>query len=144
MPSRARLSADTRRRSVPPNRISPEVAGSRPMMHFSSVVLPMPLRPIRQVRDPSGTTRSTSQSVWLPPYDWLRAFRISTGWNDLPRKHENTKGTVLYFFRAFVLSWLCRMYEMGCSGVFPWLVTSLGPEIHLDHARMVLHVVHVA
>ena len=55
------------RRSVPANDISPAVAGSSPMMHLSSVVLPMPLRPIRQVRDPFGTARSTSQSVWLPP-----------------------------------------------------------------------------
>ena len=37
------------------NAISPDVAGSSPMMHLSSVVLPIPLRPIRHVRDPSGT-----------------------------------------------------------------------------------------
>ena len=30
-------------------------AGSSPMMHLSSVVLPMPLRPIRHVREPCGT-----------------------------------------------------------------------------------------
>ena len=33
---------------------SPDVAGSSPMMHLSSVVLPMPLRPMRQVREPGG------------------------------------------------------------------------------------------
>ena len=43
------------------------------MTHLSSVVLPMPLRPMRHVREPSGTVRSTSHSVWLPPYDWLSA-----------------------------------------------------------------------
>ena len=40
---------------MPANEISPEVAGSSPMMHLSSVVLPMPLRPMRHVRDPAGT-----------------------------------------------------------------------------------------
>ena len=79
MPSRARA---VRRRPSgdrsPPNDISPDEAGSRPMMHFSSVVLPMPLRPMRQVRDPAGTSRFTSHSVWLPPYDWLSAWTAST------------------------------------------------------------------
>ena len=51
----------------PPNDISADEAGSSPMMHLSSVVFPMPLRPMRQVRDPAGTARSTSHSVWLPP-----------------------------------------------------------------------------
>jgi hypothetical protein len=37
------------------------------MMHLSNVVLPMPLRPMRHVRDPAGTVRFTSHSVWLPP-----------------------------------------------------------------------------
>ena len=55
------------RRSLPSNRISPDAAGSSPMMHLSSVVLPMPLRPIRHVRDPAGTSRLTSHKVWLPP-----------------------------------------------------------------------------
>ena len=39
------------------------------MMHFSRVVLPMPLRPMMHVRDPAGISSVTSQSVWLPPYD---------------------------------------------------------------------------
>ena len=37
------------------------------MITLSSVVLPTPLRPIRQTQLPSGTSRSMSQSVWLPP-----------------------------------------------------------------------------
>ena len=37
------------------------------MMHLSSVVLPMPLRPMRQVQEPLGTSISISHSVWLPP-----------------------------------------------------------------------------
>ncbi|MNC90317.1 hypothetical protein D3C83_64010 [compost metagenome] len=46
-------------------------------MHFSRVVLPMPLRPMRHVREPGGTSRSTSHSVRLPPYDWLSAVTRS-------------------------------------------------------------------
>ena len=49
--------------------IVPESAGSSPMMHLSSVVLPMPFLPMRQVREPAGTSSATSHSVWLPPYD---------------------------------------------------------------------------
>ena len=37
------------------------------MITFSSVVLPTPLRPIRQTQPPAGTSRSMSHSVWLPP-----------------------------------------------------------------------------
>ena len=39
------------------------------MTHFSKVVFPVPLRPMRHVREPCGTSRSTSHNVWLPPYD---------------------------------------------------------------------------
>lgn len=35
----------------------------RAITHFSSVVFPMPLRPIRHVREPLSTSRSTSHSV---------------------------------------------------------------------------------
>ena len=77
MPSRARASAGSPVIVVPSNVISPDVTRSRPMMHLSSVVFPIPLRPMRQVREPFGTTRSTSHSVWLPPYDWLSALTAS-------------------------------------------------------------------
>ena len=45
----------------------PERAGSRPMITLSSVVLPTPLRPIRQTQPPAGTLSAASHSVWLPP-----------------------------------------------------------------------------
>ena len=37
------------------------------MMQRSSVVLPMPLRPISTVHEPRGTVSDTSQRMWLPP-----------------------------------------------------------------------------
>ena len=36
-------------------------------MHLSSVVLPTPLRPMRQVHEPSGTVEIHVPQVWLPP-----------------------------------------------------------------------------
>ena len=39
---------------VPSKVMPPELAGCSPMMHLSSVVLPMPLRPIRHMREPGG------------------------------------------------------------------------------------------
>ncbi len=60
--------------AAPSNSIWPDATGSRPMMHFSSVVLPMPLRPIRHVREPTGTAMSMSHSVWLPPYVLVQTF----------------------------------------------------------------------
>src|SRR3954465_11756881 len=79
MPRRARVSADIARKFAPSKAISPDVAGRSPMMHLSSVVLPMPLRPMRHVRDRFGTTRGASHSVWLPPYDWFSPLTVSTG-----------------------------------------------------------------
>ena len=49
MPILARSSAGHFSKSVPSKVTLPEVAGSSPMMHFRSVVLPMPLR--RQINN---------------------------------------------------------------------------------------------
>ena len=75
--ARARLGGQPGQARCRRTSISPDVTRSRPMMHLSSVVFPMPLRPIRHVREPAGTSRSTSHSVWLPPYDWLSALTAS-------------------------------------------------------------------
>src|SRR3982751_4092044 len=78
MPIRARASAGSGRRPAVLNVIVPESLRTRPMTHLSSVVLPVPLRPIRHVREPLRTSRSTSHSVWLPPYDWFKRVTVST------------------------------------------------------------------
>src|SRR5262245_50738200 len=47
------------------------------MMLFNSVVLPTPLRPRRHTTWPGGTSRCTSHSTWLSPYDTLRPRIVS-------------------------------------------------------------------
>src|SRR6202021_3542630 len=58
--------------SLPLNRTDPRVLSSRPMMDFKVVVLPAPLRPIRQTISPLATSRLMSCSTWLAPYQALR------------------------------------------------------------------------
>jgi hypothetical protein len=53
--------------STPSNSMRPDFTGSSPIRHFSSVVLPMPLRPSTAVTAPVSATIDTSRSVWLPP-----------------------------------------------------------------------------
>jgi hypothetical protein len=67
MPLRARISARLLAMSLPMKPILPERIGSAPITLLSSVVLPTPFRPIKQTHEPSGTSRSTSHSVWLWP-----------------------------------------------------------------------------
>src|ERR1700733_11034726 len=51
----------------------PRVLSSRPMIDFRVVVLPAPLRPIRQTISPLATSMLMSCSTWLAPY---QAFRL--------------------------------------------------------------------
>src|SRR5919109_3007141 len=77
MPHRARSSGDSAVSSWPWNVIDPDRGGSRPMMLFNSVVLPTPFRPRRHTTWPGGTSRCTSHSTWLSPYDTLRLRIVS-------------------------------------------------------------------
>src|SRR5262245_17482549 len=54
--------------SCPSSTIRPARAGSRPMTARSTVVLPTPLRPMRQTTCPAGTVRSTPHRTCEPPY----------------------------------------------------------------------------
>jgi hypothetical protein len=67
MPALARASGADFVISAGPNLMLPERDFKIPITVFSSVVLPTPFRPIKQVHDPSGISRSRSQSVWLSP-----------------------------------------------------------------------------
>ena len=67
MPSRARSCGASLVTSRPSKLIDPLFTGSKPARHFSSVVLPTPLRPSTQVTAPDGASNATSRSVWLPP-----------------------------------------------------------------------------
>src|SRR5208283_1189631 len=55
----------------------PVRGGSKPMMLFSSVVLPTPLRPIRQTTLPASTSKSMSRRICVSPYD-TDSFWISS------------------------------------------------------------------
>src|SRR5215467_5336695 len=77
MPRLARSSGDSTVSSRSWNVIEPDHGVSRPMMLFNSVVLPTPFRPRRHTTCPGGTSRCTSHSTWLSPYDTLR-LRIAS------------------------------------------------------------------
>ncbi len=50
---------------VPRRKTSPVLGGSRPAMHFSSVVLPQPDGPTTQTNSPSSTENETSPIAWV-------------------------------------------------------------------------------
>src|SRR5258708_32593294 len=50
----------------------PRVRSIRPMMDFGVVVLPAPLRPLRQTISPLAPSMLMSCSTWLAPYQALR------------------------------------------------------------------------
>ena len=54
-------------RSSPSYEIEPDRIGSSPAIAFSNVLLPTPLRPIRQTSSPSGTSSDTSNRTLLRP-----------------------------------------------------------------------------
>ncbi len=52
---------------APSNSTTPPCAGSRPMMAFTVVVLPMPFRPIKVTTSPASTASSMPNRAWLAP-----------------------------------------------------------------------------
>src|SRR5271169_2525355 len=78
MPRRARSSVGTALSEAPSNVTRPPRGRSSPMMLLSSVVLPTPLRPIRQTAPPLGTVRLTSRNTRPSPYEPLSCSSVST------------------------------------------------------------------
>src|SRR5437867_5139947 len=68
MPARTRRSVDHRVMSAPSNITRPPRAGISPMTVLSNVVLPTPLRPMRQTTLFAGTLRSTLHNTCDSPY----------------------------------------------------------------------------
>src|SRR5437879_110492 len=68
MPARACTSGAARVRSLPLKSTRPARGRKSPMMLLSSVVLPTPLRPMRQTTSPGFTARSTSRRMRVSPY----------------------------------------------------------------------------
>src|SRR3954471_9902986 len=55
----------------------PSRRGTSPMIDFSVVVLPAPLRPSSVTTSPSRTSKSTPCRMWLSPYQELSCFTSS-------------------------------------------------------------------
>src|SRR5437899_1317079 len=64
-------------RRSPRKRMAPLLAGVRPMIERTVVVLPMPLRPSRVATSPGRIARPTPNSTWLAPYAVSRSSTCS-------------------------------------------------------------------
>ena len=67
MPVSMILCGGVSRSDVPSIVIAPAVAGSRPEMTRSSVVLPAPFEPITATASPAFTDIEMPNSAWKPP-----------------------------------------------------------------------------
>src|ERR1700687_511615 len=79
MPSRARWSVDSALSGCSSRLTRPARNANSPMMLLRSVVLPTPLRPIRQTAEPVGTVRLTSRRTNPSPYETLIFSMLSMG-----------------------------------------------------------------
>src|SRR5271166_2488251 len=77
MPDRATRLGIRFTSSRPRNTMLPSRRGTRPMIDFSVVVLPAPLRPSSVTTSPSRTSKSTPCRMWLSPYQALSPFTSS-------------------------------------------------------------------
>src|SRR5205814_6985769 len=78
MPRRARWWVGIFNRSTPSNSARPPLAFSKPITAFMSVVLPAPLRPMRPIIEPLGTSSETSRRMRIAAIDTLRFSALST------------------------------------------------------------------
>src|SRR5918994_3889437 len=79
MPRRARAKVGTAARSRPSKRTAPALGLRSPMTVFMSVVLPAPLRPMRPVIEPVGSSSDTPRRICTEAIDTLRLLMLSTG-----------------------------------------------------------------
>src|SRR5213075_2245216 len=75
MPRRERPCVGVASRSRSSRRMAPAVAGSNPITVFISVVLPAPLRPMRPIIAPVGTSSDTPRSTCAEASETLK-FRM--------------------------------------------------------------------
>src|SRR5438270_13807294 len=78
MPRRARACVGTLSSSRLSKRTAPPLALSKPISAFISVVLPAPLRPMRPIIEPLGTSSDTSRRMRIAAIDTLRFSTLST------------------------------------------------------------------
>src|SRR5438552_15399848 len=82
MPRRARACVARRSNSEASKRTVP-LALSRPITAFMSVVLPAPLRPMRPIIEPLGTSSETSRRMRIAAMDTLSFSTLSTVTHDV-------------------------------------------------------------
>src|SRR5258707_13588175 len=78
MPRRARACVGTLSSSRLSKRTAPPLALSKPISAFISVVLPAPLRPMRPIIEPLGTSTDTSRRMRIAAMDTLKFSALST------------------------------------------------------------------
>src|SRR2546430_9969120 len=83
MPRRARPWVGSGSKSRVSNRTEPRAALRSPMMVFMSVVLPAPLRPMRPVIEPGGTSSDTPRRICTAAIDTWRFSTLSTAADDV-------------------------------------------------------------
>src|ERR671930_323208 len=79
MPKATRVCGANAEMSMPRTSTCPLVAGKRPQMRLTMVLLPEPLGPIRPQISPCATARSTPSTARTPPKCLLSALSSSTG-----------------------------------------------------------------
>src|SRR5690606_23615324 len=79
MPSLATKRAGARISSLPWNRTEPVRFGKTPMIAFSVVVLPAPLRPRSVTTSPNRTSKLMPCRTWLSPYQASSPLTDSSG-----------------------------------------------------------------
>src|SRR5258705_590207 len=83
MPRRARACVGTLSSSRLSKRTAPPLALSKPISAFISVVLPAPLRPMRPIIEPLGTSSDTSRRMRIAAMDTLKFSTLSTVADDV-------------------------------------------------------------
>src|SRR5438309_7813432 len=94
------MSGGSRVRSLPSSRTWPDLGCSSPITLLSSVVLPTPLRPMRQTTFPCFTSRSTSRRMSVSPYATCSCLMESIGLPVLSEVNLNHLGIALHFLHG--------------------------------------------
>src|SRR5437773_4849453 len=92
---------------------------SKPMMLLRRVVLPTPLRPMRQTTWPGPTSRSTSRKIWLSPYDTCSCSMRSIGFAILSEIDLNDAGIALHFLHGPLAEDLSLVQHGDLAGNLP-------------------------
>src|SRR5207302_3763885 len=111
----------------------PDFGRSRPMMLLSSVVLPTPLRPMRQTTFPCFTSRSTSRRMSVSPYATCSCLMLSIGLPVVSEIYLNHLGIALHFLHGALTERLALVQNGHSAG-------DLADESHVvvDHHQRML------